>query len=91
MKIYDGLFGKKLLDDIVMKKIRLIIAGEFLGTAMLLSAVVGSGIMGEQLANNNIAIALLANSLATGAILATLIFSFGPISGAHFNPVVTVV
>ena len=62
---------------------------EALGTAFLLAAVVGSGIMGERLAGGNIAIALLANTLATGAILVTLILTFGPISGAHFNPAVT--
>jgi glycerol uptake facilitator-like aquaporin len=62
---------------------------EFLGTAFLLSAVVGSGIMGEQLAGGNIAIALLANTLATGAMLTVLILTLGPVSGAHFNPVVT--
>jgi glycerol uptake facilitator-like aquaporin len=59
------------------------------GTAFLLAAVVGSGIMGERLAGGNVAVALLANSLATGATLVTLIFIFGPISGAHFNPAVT--
>jgi glycerol uptake facilitator-like aquaporin len=62
---------------------------EFLGSAFLLAAVVGSGIMGEQLARGNVAIALLANTLATGAMLAVLILTLGPISGAHFNPVVT--
>ena len=56
---------------------------------MLLAAVVGSGIMGERLANGNVAIALLANTLATGAALVALILAFGPISGAHFNPAVT--
>jgi|SRR5882672_8397081 len=65
------------------------LASEFLGTAFLLAAVVGSGIMGERLENGNVAIALLANSIATGAALVCLILSFGPISGAHFNPVVT--
>ena len=65
------------------------IVAECLGTAFLLAAVVGSGIMGEKLAGGNIAIALLANTLATGAMLITLIFTFGPISGAHFNPAVT--
>jgi glycerol uptake facilitator-like aquaporin len=65
------------------------IVSEALGTAFLLAAVVGSGIMGERLADGNIAIALLANTLATGATLVTLIFTFGPISGAHFNPAVT--
>src|SRR5580692_5237609 len=65
------------------------IVAECLGTAFLLAAVVGSGIMGEKLAGGNIAVALLANTLATGAMLITLIFTFGPISGAHFNPAVT--
>ena len=63
---------------------------EFVGTAFLLAAVVGSGIMGERLSNGNLGIALLANSLATGAALIALILTFGPISGAHFNPAVTV-
>ena len=62
---------------------------EALGTAFLLAAVVGSGIMGERLAGGNVAIALLANTLATGAMLVALILTFGPISGAHFNPAVT--
>ena len=62
---------------------------EALGTALLLATVVGSGIMGEQLAGGNVAIALLANTLATGAGLVALILTFGPISGAHFNPAVT--
>ena len=64
-------------------------AAEFVGTAFLLIAVVGSGIMGERLAGGNLAIALLANSLATGAALVALILTFGPISGAHFNPLVS--
>jgi len=64
-------------------------AAEFLGTAFLLATVVGSGIMGERLAGGNVAIALLANALATGAALIALIATFGPISGAHFNPLVT--
>jgi glycerol uptake facilitator-like aquaporin len=59
------------------------------GTAMLLAAIVGSGIMGERLAADNIAVALLANALATGAALVALILAFGPISGAHFNPLVS--
>jgi glycerol uptake facilitator-like aquaporin len=67
------------------------VVSELLGTAFLLAAVVGSGIMGERLANGNAAIALLANSIATGAMLVVLISIFGPISGAHFNPVVTLV
>jgi glycerol uptake facilitator-like aquaporin len=62
---------------------------EFLGTTFLLVIVVGSGIMGERLANGNKAIALLANSLATGTGLVFLILTFAPVSGAHFNPVVT--
>lgn len=64
-------------------------AAEFLGTAFLVATVVGSGTMAERLSAGNLAIALLANSIATGAILVTLIFTFGPISGAHFNPAVT--
>jgi glycerol uptake facilitator-like aquaporin len=62
---------------------------EALGTSLLLATVVGSGIMGERLSAGNVAIALLANTLATGAALVALILSFGPISGAHFNPAVT--
>jgi len=64
-------------------------AAEALGTALLLAAVVGSGIMGDELARPNVALALLANTVATGAALVALIITFGPISGAHFNPVVT--
>ena len=66
------------------------LVAEGVGTAMLLAAVVGSGIMGERLAAGNVAIALLANTLATGAALVALILAFGSISGAHFNPAVTV-
>ena len=65
------------------------VVAEAVGTAMLLAAVVGSGIMGERLAAGNVAIALLANTLATGAALVALILTFGPISGAHLNPAVT--
>jgi glycerol uptake facilitator-like aquaporin len=65
------------------------IAAEFLGTGFLVAAVVGSGIMGEQLAGGNVAIALLANTIATAGTLVALILTFGPISGAHFNPAVT--
>lgn len=64
---------------------------EVIGTALLLAIVVGSGIMGERLSAGNAAIALLANSIATGAGLYVLIVMFGPISGAHFNPVVSLV
>ena len=62
---------------------------ELVGTSFLLAAVVGSGIMGERLAAGNVAIALLANTIATGAALVALILAFGPICGAHFNPAVT--
>jgi glycerol uptake facilitator-like aquaporin len=65
------------------------LAAEFLGTAFLVAAVVGSGIMGERLANGNAALALLANTIATAAALAALILTFRPISGAHLNPVVS--
>jgi glycerol uptake facilitator-like aquaporin len=67
------------------------LAAEALGTAFLLAAVVGSGIMGERLSGGNVAIALLANTLATGAALVVLISILGPISGAHFNPAVSLV
>jgi glycerol uptake facilitator-like aquaporin len=66
------------------------VVAEVVGSAFLLAAVVGSGIMGERLAGGNVAIALLANTLATGAMLVCLILTFGPISGAHFNPAVTI-
>jgi glycerol uptake facilitator-like aquaporin len=65
------------------------LTAEGVGTCLLLSTVVGSGIMGERLAGGNVAIALLANTVATGAGLVALILTFGPISGAHFNPAVT--
>src|SRR5436305_1139248 len=65
------------------------VACEALGTGLLVAAVVGSGIMGERLAGGNVAIALLANTLATGAALVALILSIGPLSGAHLNPAVT--
>jgi glycerol uptake facilitator-like aquaporin len=67
------------------------LTGEALGTALLLSVVIGSGIMGERLAGGNDAIALLGNTIATGAALIVLITIFGPVSGAHFNPAVTLV
>jgi glycerol uptake facilitator-like aquaporin len=69
--------------------LRVRIVSEFLGTAFLVAAVIGSGIMGERLAGGNVAIALLANTIATGSALVALILTFGPISGAHFNPAVT--
>ena len=65
------------------------LTAEFIGTAFLVAAVIGSGIMGEKLSGGNVAIALLANTIATGAALVALILAFGAISGAHFNPVVT--
>jgi glycerol uptake facilitator-like aquaporin len=65
------------------------LVAEAVGTALLLAAVVGSGIMGERLAGGNVAVALLANTVATGAALVALILTFGSISGAHFNPAVT--
>lgn len=65
------------------------LSAEFTGTAILVASIVGSGIMGERLAGGNAAVALLANSLATGAVLMALILTFSPVSGAHFNPLVT--
>jgi glycerol uptake facilitator-like aquaporin len=65
------------------------VVAEFLGTAFLVTAVVGSGIMAERLSGGNAALALLANTIATGAALVALIFAFGAVSGAHFNPVVS--
>ena len=67
------------------------VVAEFIGTGFLVAAVVGSGIMGERLAGGNVAIALLADTIATGAALVVFILTFGPISGAHFNPAVTLV
>lgn len=67
------------------------LGAEFLGTALLVATVVGSGIMAQTLAQGNLAIALLANAIATGAILYVLIVAFGPVSGAHFNPAVSFV
>lgn len=79
--------GQGVLDGIGLRKEAV---GEALGTSLLLAIVIGSGIMGERLAGGNVAIALLANTLATGAGLAALILAFGPISGAHFNPAVSI-
>ena len=67
------------------------LVAEGLGTALLLAAIVGSGIMAERLAAGNVGIALLCNSIATGAVLYVLITILAPISGAHFNPAVTLV
>jgi len=66
------------------------VLAEFVGTLFLVAAVIGSGIMAERLAGGNVALALLANTIATGAALVALIYAFGPISGGHFNPAVTV-
>jgi glycerol uptake facilitator-like aquaporin len=65
------------------------VTAEFLGTLFLVAAVIGSGVMGERLAAGNVAVALLANTIATGAALVALILTFGSVSGAHFNPAVT--
>ena len=65
------------------------LAAEFVGTALLVAAVVGSRIMGQRLSNGNVALALLCNTIATGAALVALILAFGPVSRAHFNPAVT--
>jgi glycerol uptake facilitator-like aquaporin len=67
------------------------LTAEFTGSVFLVAAVIGSGVMGERLAGGNVAIALLANTVATGAALVALILTFGPISGAHLNPAVTLV
>ena len=72
-----------------MKTLGRRIAAEFCGTLFLVAAVVGSGIMGDRLSSGNVAIALLANTIATGAALVALILTFGPISGGHLNPAVT--
>lgn len=74
-----------------MMLVRRIYIAEFIASALLLAAIVGSGIMAERLAGGNVAIALLGNAIATGAMLVVLITIFGPISGAHFNPVVSLV
>lgn len=79
--------GRDLLQNSNSKKY----AAEFVGTAFLIATVVGSGIMAEQLSGGNVALALLGNTIPTGAILVVLITMFGPISGAHFNPAVTLV
>jgi len=74
----------------IVRVMKRVFVAEATGTALLLCAVVGSGIMGERLAGGSAALALLANSTATAAALVALIFTFAPISGAHFNPVVTI-
>ena len=80
-----GLFKKNYRIEVAKK-----LTSEFIGTAFLLAAVVGSGIMAERLSAGNVSLALLENTLATGAALVALILTFGPISGAHFNPAVTI-
>ena len=77
------------MTDATTARLRHRLAAEAIGTALLLATVVGSGIMGERLAGGNTAIALLANAIATGCVLCVLITIFGPVSGAHFNPLVT--
>lgn len=72
-----------------MQRLRVALVAEFLGTALLLAAIVGSGIMAQRLAHGNDAVALLANAIATGGVLFAIIAAFGPLSGAHFNPAVT--
>lgn len=73
----------------MLQRLRVALTAEFLGTALLLAGVVGSGIMAERLAQGNTALALLANAIATGGVLFAIIAAFGPLSGAHFNPAVT--
>src|SRR6185369_1466425 len=87
--VREGVRGAEAAHRRVPRLVRRALA-EALGTALLLAAVIGSGIMGERLAGGNVAIALLANSLATGFALVALIVAFGERSGAHFNPVVTI-
>lgn len=86
MFVFDFFIRIKFINIVKLKRKLL---AEFIGTAFLLAVVVGSGIMGENLAGGNVAVALLANTLATGAGLAFLILCFEAISGAHFNPAVT--
>ena len=75
----------------ISQKTARILVAEFAGTMILLATVIGSGIMAERLAGGNVAIALLGNTIPTGAILYVLITVFGPVSGAHFNPAVSLV
>src|SRR6267142_229932 len=86
---HGGLNSQGNGSDLMPSLARRIFA-EWLGTAFLLAAVVGSGIMAQKLADGNVALALLCNTIPTGAILVVLILIFGPISGAHFNPAVSV-
>lgn len=78
-----------MLRELTRKELVRVAVAELVGSALLLSAVVGSGIAGVALSNGNLALALLANSIATGAVLFALIYTFASISGAHFNPIVT--
>ena len=85
MSGFVGIFMSSKKPDLARR-----LVAEFVGTAFLLAVVIGSGIMGERLAGGNVAIALLANSTATGAGLVALILMMGPVSGAHFNPAVSI-
>lgn len=87
----SGAKGKKGKGSLKLPDTSRQLAAEFLGTMLLLATVVGSGIMAERLAGGNVAIALLGNTIPTGAILVVLITGLGPVSGAHFNPAVSLV
>ena len=89
MTIKDELQGASLEPPLHAFTVTRRVVAEMLGAALLLAIVIGSGIMGERLSGGNVAVALLGNTLATGAGLVVLITVFGPISGAHFNPAVT--
>src|SRR5581483_4032060 len=82
----DGTRGVQVSEAPLAKRV----VAELVGTALLLATIVGSGIMGQRLAGGNVALALLANTIATGAGLVALILAFGAVSAAHFNPAVTV-
>lgn len=86
----DGMHAEGYFGSLMNSTIGRRAGAEAIGTALLLAAVVGSGIMAERLSGGNVGLALLANAIATGAALAALILTFGPISGAHFNPAVTI-
>jgi len=87
----DGRRNERLRDRVATYGWLRPVTAEGIGTALLVASVVGSGIMGQRLAPGQLGLILLANSLATGAMLVALIFTIGPISGAHFNPAVTII